>query len=144
MINGRILIIEDEEGTAKPLEEELIDDGFEVTWFIDGIGIEKKIQNNQFDLIILDLYLPMHKGDEVLKKIRLIDPYVQVLVYTNHEEPHMMKDLMNLKVDGFLSKGGRSNLDEIINKVKELLTPPSEEEYSKIAERIPEGYLSEE
>lgn len=130
------MIIEDEEKTGKILKEELEDEGFQVDWFQDGIGIDKKIHANQFDLLILDFKLPRLDGDVVLKTIRKIDPYIQVLIYTNYEDMPAMKNFINLKADGFLNKGAKTDLNDIIKKVKELLSPPIEDDYEKALKNI--------
>jgi len=67
---SRILIVEDEKKIARFLELELKYEGYDVDIAYDGrVGYEKGI-NEEFDLIILDLMLPLLSGIEVCRRIR--------------------------------------------------------------------------
>ena len=52
----------------------------------DGEGARKKIQNNEYDLIILDNILPKKEGIEVLREIRENGIAVPVLVLSVKSE----------------------------------------------------------
>lgn len=68
---NRILIIEDEEKIARFVELELKHEGNEVEKAFDGReGLEKALAGD-FDLILLDVMLPLLNGLEVLRRIRL-------------------------------------------------------------------------
>lgn len=67
---SKILIVEDEKKIARFLELELKYEGYDVDIAYDGrLGYEKGI-NEEFDLIILDLMLPLLSGIEVCRRIR--------------------------------------------------------------------------
>ncbi|MEN8154885.1 MAG: response regulator [Acidobacteriota bacterium] len=66
----RILIIDDSPTLRKVLKFFLIKNNYSVTEASDGeIGL-KYINNNIFDLIILDLNMPVLNGFEVLEKLK--------------------------------------------------------------------------
>lgn len=66
----KILIIEDDSRIARFLELELRHEGYQVEIASDGrSGLEKAL-NDDIDLVILDLMLPLLSGIEVLRRIR--------------------------------------------------------------------------
>lgn len=119
----KILIIEDEKDTAKPVKEALEMDGYQADIAADGeIGVQM-FEKNRYDLILLDLEMPKLNGKEALKKIRAKDAYTYVIIYTNYKEFEDVKELANLGIDGYINKGGESDLRGLINKIKEMLDP---------------------
>lgn len=120
---NKILIIEDELMTATTVKEALELNGINADIAEDGMKGLDLIKKNDYDLILLDLKMPKLNGEEVLKEIRKIRPYVFVIVYTNFSEFADIKALVNIGIDGYVNKGPASNLQELINKIKEKLEP---------------------
>lgn len=133
-----VLLIEDEIKTGEMLKKALESVPIKTDWAINGKDALKIIEKGKYDLIILDLKLPEMSGEEVLEKLRKIDPYVEVIVYTNYQEPPVMKKLINLGVEGYLNKGPAADLWETVEAVKKKLDPFSEEEKDTILDSAPE------
>jgi DNA-binding response OmpR family regulator len=138
-LKNTILLVEDETKTGQILKQALETEGIEVTWSQDGKSALDILEKGKFDLIILDLKLPGISGDEVLEGVRKIDPYVDVVIYTNYQEPPVMKKLINLGVDKYINKGADADLWETVEVVKERLRPLSKEDREKLLEAAPEG-----
>ena len=136
---GTVMLVEDERKTADMLKQALESEDIEVLWVQDGKSALQEMKKGRFDLIILDLKLPEMTGDQVLEGIRKIDTYVSVIVYTNYQDPPVMKRLINLGVEGFISKGAEADLWETVEKVKSLLDPFSEDEKDKLLSSLPQG-----
>ncbi|MCX7883427.1 MAG: response regulator transcription factor [Caloramator sp.] len=66
----RILIIDDEENLVKGIKYNLELDGYEVDVAYDGEEALKKMDENIYNLIVLDIMLPKIDGLVLLKKIR--------------------------------------------------------------------------
>ena len=66
----KILVAEDESKIARFLELELKHEGYEVEIAYDGRDGLERAQEGEFDLIILDLMLPLMSGIEVCRRIR--------------------------------------------------------------------------
>ena len=66
----RILIVEDESRIARFLELELKHEGYEVEIASDGRSGLERIREGDFDLVILDLMLPLMSGIEVCRRVR--------------------------------------------------------------------------
>ncbi len=120
---GKVLIIEDEAMTAKTVKSALELDGMEAEVAENGeIGL-KLVKEKEYDLILLDLKMPKMSGEEVLREIRRIRPYVFVVVYTNFRDFMDLKVLTNIGIDGYVNKGADADLQELVDMVKEKLEP---------------------
>jgi len=142
-MKNTVLLIDAEKKTGEMLKRALASEGIEAIWVTDGKSALAEMEKGRFDLIILDLKLPEISGDKVLEGIRRIDPYVEVIVYTDYQDLSIMKKLINLGVDGYIDKGEEASLPEAVEKVKARLDPFSEEERENILAAAPEGIFRE-
>ena len=138
---NKILIIEDELMTATAVKEALELNEMQAEIAEDGIKGLDLIKKNDYDLILLDLKMPKLSGEEVLKEIRKIRPYVFVIIYTNFSEFADIKALANIGIDGYVNKGPDSDLKELLKIIKEKLEPFSIDDMEAIMEdaKIQEG-----
>ena len=67
---SRILIVDDEQDIAELISDVLSDEGFETVIKNDGYSAIEEINNNSFDLILLDIMMPNISGIETCNKIR--------------------------------------------------------------------------
>jgi len=80
------------------------------------------------------LKMPKLSGEEVLREIRKIRPYVFVIIYTNFSEFADIKALANIGIDGYVNKGPDSDLKELVNIIKSKLEPFSIDDMGAIME----------
>lgn len=66
----RILIVEDERKLARFMELELVHEGYEVDVVSDGQTAIMSLMNNSYDVMLLDLMIPVLDGIEVTKRSR--------------------------------------------------------------------------
>lgn len=78
----RILVVEDEKQIAKILKIELEFEGYEVVVAYDGKSGLQAALIDQLDLILLDVMLPEMNGIEVLRKIRVENSVLPVILLT--------------------------------------------------------------
>lgn len=143
-MKSTILLVEDETKTGDMLKQALETEGIDVVWAVDGKDALSKMVKGKYDLIILDLKLPEISGDEVLEQVRAIDPYVDVVVYTNYQDPPVMKKLINLGIEGYINKGADADLWGTVEMVKARLDPLSEKERNDLLSSAPSGMFDEE
>ncbi len=79
---GSVLIIDDEEEIRESIELLLTSEGLTAGTAATGEEGLKKIEDNLYDLVLLDLMLPGKSGMEVQKDIRRIDPTLPVVIIT--------------------------------------------------------------
>ncbi len=79
---GIVLIIDDEEEIRESLELLLESEGLSTNLAATGEEGLKKIEENLYDAVLLDLMLPGKSGLEVQQAIRTIDPTLPVVIIT--------------------------------------------------------------
>jgi len=70
-VRGRALIVDDDRSIRLILRETLRADGWTVDEVDDGAAVEEQLEQQRYDLLLLDLYMPGMNGYEVLRRIRL-------------------------------------------------------------------------
>jgi DNA-binding response OmpR family regulator len=78
----KILVVEDEESILLGLTDNLQMEGFEVVTATNGVRGLEEGTTNSYDLIILDLMLPLMDGFEVCKRLRHNGTATPVLMLT--------------------------------------------------------------
>jgi DNA-binding response OmpR family regulator len=111
-----ILIVEDEAGIIQFLQQGLEEEGYQITSATDGLEGFECIQNNKFDLVLLDWMLPKMTGLELCKAIRLKDNETPILFLT-------AKDTIQETIEGL--KAGANDyikkpfsFEELLERIK--------------------------
>ena len=79
---ARILVVDDEESHRIMLRAVLQEEGYEVAEAADGPEAIRAVEQEPFDLILLDIRMTTMDGIEALSEIRKISPYAPVLMMT--------------------------------------------------------------
>src|SRR5512139_1278071 len=82
MAKERILVVDDEYLIRWSLQQELANDGYEVTTAEDGESALRLVRESPPDLVLLDIQLPGMDGIEVLQRIKANDPEIVVIMIT--------------------------------------------------------------
>lgn len=114
---GRILIIDDEEMVRELLCDFCTNFGYDVSVAAsadDGIQIFRK-NPESFDLVILDMSMPVKDGYQTFLELREIYPDVQVLILSGYSEGDNISHMLELGAYAHISKPvGRVELSQII------------------------------
>ncbi len=117
--NPSVLLVEDEENLHDALKLNLELEGYSVTSAMDGAAALKAVENEYFDLIIMDVMLPELDGVSVTETIRI----------SNNDVPILMLSAKNSSADRVLGlkKGADDyltkpfNLEELLLRVHKLI-----------------------
>ena len=113
----RVLVIEDERRLARNVARSLREmAGFAVDLAFDGEDGLFMAEGNPYDLIILDLMLPVIDGLQLLERLRRNGHRIPVLVLTARDEKESIVKLLNAGADDYLSKP--FDLGELIARAK--------------------------
>ena len=99
----RILIIEDDKSISELQKDYLEMSGYEVVCAFDGNSGIEYINNESFDLIILDLMLPKKDGFDILREISDSKQIPVLIVSAKSDEIFKIKGL-NLGADDYITK----------------------------------------
>jgi two-component system, OmpR family, copper resistance phosphate regulon response regulator CusR len=78
----RILIVEDEKRIANVIQKQLQESGFAVEVACDGYVGKEMIKQNHFDLVVLDINLPLINGYDLCKEIRKTNDRIPIIMLT--------------------------------------------------------------
>ena len=79
---ARILVVDDEESHRIMLRAVLQEEGYQVAEAADGPDAIRAVEQEPFDLILLDIRMTTMDGIETLTEIRKVSPFVPVLMMT--------------------------------------------------------------
>ncbi len=80
----RILIVDDEPGIRQSLKGVFEDEGFTTDTVSSGEDCLKKIEQNSYDLVLMDIWLPGIDGLDTLRKLREKAPETHVIMISGH------------------------------------------------------------
>lgn len=114
----KILMIEDDFMIAESSQTLLKYQGFDVEWVNNGLDGLKLLTEKQFDMVLLDLGLPMMDGMQVLKQIRQRSG-LPVLIISARDQLQNRVDGLNHGADDYLIKP--YEFDELVARIHALL-----------------------
>ena len=100
----KILIVEDEEGLREALIRSLTGEGYLADGAADGDEGYQLICTGLYDLVLLDIMLPVYDGLEVLRRIRKQGIDVPVILLTARSTVEDKVGGMDLGADDYLTK----------------------------------------
>ena len=103
----RVLIVEDEESFAEPLEFLLRKEGFTTAVAATGQGALEEFDRNGADIVLLDLMLPGMSGTDVCKALRTRSAVPVIMVTARDSEIDKVVGL-ELGADDYVTKPSRA------------------------------------
>ncbi len=120
MMKMRILICEDNKLALRTLTAVLQREGYEIHTASDGNASLMLIQQDSYDLIIVDIHLPFHSGLELIKFLRSdLKKDTPVLIITAFSDPQVQQQAGELGIQGYIVKP--FNPSDILKKIRSIL-----------------------
>jgi CheY-like chemotaxis protein len=118
--NRTILIAEDEDANYYLLQEYLEPTGIKIHRAINGLEVLDFIKNNNPDIILLDIKMPVMSGFEVAKRIRSLNNSVPIIAQTAYSMMGDKENIISVGCNDYVSKPIEE--DVLIDKIKQYLT----------------------
>ena len=139
MIKDKILVIDDEAGIRSSLKGILEDEGYVVTTTDTGEKGLDLLKGENFDLVLLDIWLPQMSGLDVLEKIKRSEESSQVVMISGHGSIATAVKSTKLGAYDFLEKP--LTLEKVILTAKNALRQKRlEEENIQLRARVEAKY----
>lgn len=115
----KILVCDDDETICYLLKEQLVEKDFSIDMVYDGKYAIENMKKKNYDLLLLDLKMPIMQGEDVLKFVKEYYPSVQVVILTADSEIRKAIDCIKLGAYDFITKP--YNFDELLLTIKRAL-----------------------
>lgn len=119
MNNQKIMICDDDAGILEVLEMMLEMEGFSVSTENNSTNLLKEISNIKPDLLLMDLWMPVLSGDQLLKTIRTTPEFkkLPVIIFSaSVDGKHIAKDA---DANDFIAKP--FDMDNVVNTIRKVL-----------------------
>lgn len=118
-MNEKILIVDDQYGIRVLLNEVFNKEGYKTFQAANGIQALDIVKNQRPDLVLFDMKIPGMDGIEILKRMKIIDEGIRVIIMTAYGELDMIQESKEL---GALTHFAKPfDIDEIRDAVKTYL-----------------------
>ena len=137
----KILVVDDEKLLVKGIKFNLENEGYEVTAAYDGASAVELAKKENFDLIILDLMMPVLSGTEACMKIREFSNVPVIMLTARSEDADKLMGFA-CGADDYVTKP--FNILELKARIRALLkrSIPKVEQQKKETETVTIGELS--
>ncbi len=118
-MSAKILVCDDEQEILDITQMILEDAGFKVLAVIDSLSVEKMIEEEQPDVLLIDLWMPGMSGDQIVKSLRLNSKIQHTPVVVISASRDGKEIAMAAGADDFLEKP--YDIDVLVDTVKKHL-----------------------
>jgi len=103
---ANILLVDDHALMRDATSRMLSSLGYKVVTAKDGVEALEYFREHsqQVDLVIIDMVMPRMGAKECLKQLKLINPRLKAILSTGYVNNHLVQDILNDGVQGFLQK----------------------------------------
>ena len=116
-LKASILLVDDEEQFLEMLSQRLEARGLKVDSVTSGEDALARVEDQNFDAIVVDLAMPGIDGIETLKRIKEKHPELGIIMLTGHATTTSGIEAMKLGAEDFLEKP--VDLKELMKKIGE-------------------------
>jgi len=115
----RILVVDDDVIVIKSCRRILEAEGFEVTTVASADEALEKIKIYDFDLLVMDVKMPIHDGIFLMREIKKNWPDIPIIVMSGYPTPETVADVVRLGAVQFIPKPFKP--DEFMKSIREVI-----------------------
>ena len=129
-MTANILVVDDEKAARKSLADILRLEGYDVSSAEDGPNALEMLEDQDFDLMLLDIRMPGMDGIEVMQKAIEISPDMQIIMLTAHGSMESAIDALRYGAHDYLIKP--SSPQEILSSVAGAMARHAESQRKRL------------
>lgn len=118
MTHAKILLVDDELDFTENMSRLLKSRGYEVSAANNGEDAIQSLENEKFDMMVLDLKMPGMDGITTLKEIKRLELFIETLILTGHGAIDTALEAIRLGAYDYLTKP--CEIDELTEKVESI------------------------
>ena len=115
----RVLVVDDEPGIASLLMETLRLAGFEAAIANTGIEALEDLKRSAFDLILLDVNLPIMDGFQILAQLRQRQPEIPIIMISARLDKKDVIEAFKLGADDYITKP--FSIEEVVMRINAVM-----------------------
>jgi len=128
----KLLIIDDDKDICLVLSRFLTKNNYEVDVAHKGEDGLQLLRSNQYSAILCDYRLPDHTGVEMLRKIKLLQPSVAVIIITGYSDVRIAVETFRYGASDYVTKPLYP--DELLVTIRETIAKNEKRTYSEKAD----------
>jgi two-component system response regulator (stage 0 sporulation protein F) len=117
--SAKVLIVDDQFGIRILLTEVLQKEGYQTLQAANGPQALALAEEHHPDLVLLDMKIPGMDGIKILKRMKMKDPNIRVMIMTAYGELDMIQEAMDLGAINHFAKP--FDIADIRKVVKDIL-----------------------
>lgn len=118
-----ILIVEDEQKLSRVLELELGYENYQTKIANNGKDALRLMEENEWDLVLLDIMLPELSGLEVLRRFRRTNEHTPIILLTARDQVYDKVSGLDLGANDYVTKPFQ--IEELLARIRVHLRKPS-------------------
>ena len=131
-----VLLIDDEEELIEYLSKRLLKEGFTVRAVTSGKAALEAVDEEDFDVAVVDLKMPGMDGIETQEKLKELSPFLQTVILTGHGSFQAALDSGKQDAFRFLKKP--VDHEELVKALREAAAEKIKESLAKFREEMNE------
>jgi len=104
MERPRILVVDDEKIICELIERTLKRNNYDIEIARNGKTAIEKTKESVFDILITDVRMPKINGMEVLREIKKVNPFIEVIVITGYPTVELAVEAIKIGAYDFITK----------------------------------------
>lgn len=134
MLGAKILMVDDEVVFAQNMTKLLNAKGYRVSAVTSGDQAMERLEEEHFDVVILDLKMPGMDGIATLKEIKKLEIFTEILILTGHGSIDTAMEAVSLGAYDYLTKP--CGIDELVAKIQGAWEKKDDAERQDLQEKI--------
>ena len=134
MKGSSILLVDDEEVFTQNMSKLLTGRGYRVTAVSNGESAIRALEEDDFDVVVLDLKMPGMDGITTLKELKNLGLFTETLILTGHGSIDTALEALKLGAYDYLTKP--CEIEELVEKIEGAWKKKDRAEQRDVQEKI--------